>query len=95
MTIRGTVTISARATNNVGVVGGQFKLGGQIWVRNYFSCLFLTWNTTGVVNGNHITAVARDAKGNQGRSPPLVVKSAVFSNHGAAVANGLGLARNP
>src|SRR3989441_5260872 len=65
-TISGTVTVSASATDNVGVVGAQFKLdsvnlGAEVTAAPYT----ISWNTTTVTNAAHsVTAVARDAAGN-------------------------------
>src|SRR3989441_8812 len=64
-TVAGTVTVSASATDNVGVVGGQFQLdgatlGGEVTAASYE----VSWNTTLAPNGSHsLTAVARDASG--------------------------------
>lgn len=75
-TVSGTsITVSASATDNVGVVGVQFKLdgvnlGGEDTTAPYST----TWNTTTTPNGSHtLTAVARDAAGNQGASTPVIV----------------------
>jgi Concanavalin A-like lectin/glucanases superfamily/Bacterial Ig domain/Calcineurin-like phosphoesterase len=65
-TVSGVTAVSANATDNVGVVGVQFKLdganlGGEITTAPYS----ISWDTTTVANGGHIlTAVARDAAGN-------------------------------
>src|SRR5207244_952155 len=67
----GTVTVSASATDNVGVVGVQFKLDGanlgtEVTVAPYS----VSWNTTTATAGAHtLTAVARDAAGNATTSP--------------------------
>src|SRR3989475_653412 len=64
-TVAGTVTVSANATDNVGVVGVQFQLdganlGGEVTAAPYA----VSWNTTLAPNGSHsLTAVARDASG--------------------------------
>lgn len=61
-----TVSFIARAVDNVGVAGVQFKvdgtnLGGEDTSTPYTA----TWDTTGVANGQHtFSAVARDAAGN-------------------------------
>jgi hypothetical protein len=67
-TVSGSVTASATATDNIGVVGVQFKLDGANFGAELVSAPYsITWNTTAVSNGCHtLTAVARDAAGNQG-----------------------------
>ncbi|HJU44099.1 MAG TPA: Ig-like domain-containing protein [Vicinamibacterales bacterium] len=65
-TLRGAVTITANASDNVGVTGVQFKvdgvnLGGEDTTAPYS----VSWNTTTAAGGAHtVTAVARDAAGN-------------------------------
>src|SRR3989442_4465224 len=72
-TISGTVTISASATDNVGVVGVQSKLdsvtlGAEVSAAPYT----ISWTTT--TNGAHtLTAVARDAAGNTATSAAVSV----------------------
>jgi len=68
-TVSGTaVTVSANATDNVGVVGVQFKLdGANLGSEDLTAPYSTTWNTTGTPNGSHtLSAVARDAAGNMG-----------------------------
>src|SRR5262249_18613675 len=62
-TVSGTITVSANASDNVGVVGVQFKLdGANLGAEDTASPYSVTWNTTTVTNGSHtLTAVARDA----------------------------------
>ncbi|MBZ5569958.1 MAG: putative Ig domain-containing protein, partial [Acidobacteriia bacterium] len=65
-TVSGNVTLSATASDNVGVVGVQFKvdgtnLGAEVTATPYS----MSWNSTTASNGSHaISAVARDAAGN-------------------------------
>jgi len=72
--VSGTVTISASATDNVGVFGVQFKvdsmyLGSELSTGPYA----IRWNTASVSNGLHkLTAVARDAAGNTSTSAVTV-----------------------
>lgn len=74
-TVSGAVTLSASASDNVGVAGVQFlvdgaPLGAELSVAPYSG----SWNTAGVVNGSHIiTAVARDAAGNTQTSNSVAV----------------------
>jgi hypothetical protein len=66
-TISGTVNLTANATDNVGVAGVQFKLdGAALGAEDTAPPYSVSWNTTGAANGIHaLTAVARDAAGNQ------------------------------
>jgi len=66
-TVSGTVNVTANATDNVGVVGVQFKVdGSDLGAEDTSSPYSVSWNTTTVSNGVHtLTAVARDAAGNQ------------------------------
>src|SRR3989441_24250 len=74
-TVSGTVTVSATATDNVGVVGVQFKLddanlGAEVMSAPYA----LSWNTATASNGTHTLArVARDAAGNSATTPAVSV----------------------
>jgi len=69
------VTVSASASDNVGVSGVQFKLdganlGAEVTAAPYST----TWNTTLAANGSHtLTAVARDAAGNTATSAAVSV----------------------
>ncbi|MFM9885780.1 MAG: Ig-like domain-containing protein [Burkholderiales bacterium] len=60
------VTISADASDNVGVAGVQIKLNGaDLGVQDPFAPYSMTWNSTMVANGTYsLSAVARDAAGN-------------------------------
>jgi hypothetical protein len=64
--VAGTTTVSANATDNIGVVGVQFKLdGANLGAEDTTSPSSVSWNTTGTANGSHsLMAVARDAAGN-------------------------------
>src|SRR5205809_651817 len=74
-TISTTVTESASASDNVGVVGVQFRLdganrGGEDTAAPYS----IPFDPTTTSNGQHtITAVARDAAGNSKTSAPVTV----------------------
>ena len=65
-TVSGTVTLTATASDNVGVAGVQFKLdGANLLAEDLSSPYGVSWNTTTATNGTHtLTAVARDAAGN-------------------------------
>lgn len=74
-TLSGSVTISANATDNVGVVGVQFFLDGvKLGAEDTTSPYSVTWDTTTTTNGYHVlTARARDAAGNTTTSSPVNV----------------------
>lgn len=69
------VTVSANASDNVGVVGVQFKLdGANLGAEDTAAPFAINWDTTSTSNGSHtLTAVARDAAGNQATSSPVTV----------------------
>ncbi|MBI4529243.1 MAG: matrixin family metalloprotease [Deltaproteobacteria bacterium] len=65
-TISGTISVSANATDNVGVLGVQFKLdGANLGAEDTTAPYSISWNSAVVANGSHtLTAVARDAAEN-------------------------------
>ncbi len=66
-TVSGTlVSITATASDNVGVVGVQFKVDGvNLGIEDTNAAYAIIWDSTGVANGTHsISATARDAAGN-------------------------------
>jgi len=66
-TVKGTVSVSANASDNVGVVGVQFLLdGGSNGSADATTAPYsVSWNTATANDGSHtITAIARDAAGN-------------------------------
>jgi hypothetical protein len=74
-TVSGTITVTASASDNIGVVGVQFQLdginaGAELTAAPYS----VPWDTTTSSNGSHtITAVARDAAGNRTTSAGVTV----------------------
>jgi hypothetical protein len=64
-TVNGTTTLTANASDNVGVVGVQFKVdGANVGAEDTAAPYSISWTPT-VFSGTHtITAVARDAAGN-------------------------------
>jgi hypothetical protein len=74
-TVSGSVTAAATASDNVAVVGVQFKLdGADLGVEFSTPPYSLTWNTTAVTNGAHtLTAVARDTANLVTTSAPVTV----------------------
>jgi len=75
-TVSGSVPVSANASDNVAVVGVQFKVdGANLGAEITASPYALTWNTLAqTANGVHtLTAVARDAAGNSTTSAAVSV----------------------
>ena len=74
-TVSGTTTVSASASDNVGVAGVQFLVdGSNLGSEDTSSPYSVSWNTTAVANGSHsLTAVARDAAGNRTTSSAVGV----------------------
>ena len=73
--VSGTATLSASATDNVGVVGVQFKVDGtNVGAEDSSSPYSVSWDTTTAGSGSHqLTAVARDAAGNSTTSAVINV----------------------
>src|SRR5437899_5078080 len=99
-TVSGTaVTVSASASDNVGVAGVQFKLDGvNLGAEDTVAPYSVSWNTTLAASGTHnLTAVARDAAGNTAtaaavgvtvdNTPPLIstVSASSISSNGAII----------
>jgi len=74
-TVSGMVTLTATATDNVGVVGVQFHLNGTNWgAEDTTNTYSVSWDTTGVAPGQYsLTATARDAAGNATTATPVSV----------------------
>src|SRR5207253_3160554 len=74
-TLVGSVTLSANASDNVGVAGVQFLLdGAALGAEDTTSPYSITWDTTGATSGNHVlSARARDAAGNATTSGGVAV----------------------
>jgi hypothetical protein len=74
-TVSGTITVTATASDKVGVASVQFQLDGA----NLGSLLTaapysVSWNTAGASNGSHIlTAIAKDTAGNSATSAGVTV----------------------
>lgn len=66
-TVSVSVSVAATAADNVGVAGVQFRLDGTaLGAEDFSSPYAVTWDTTTAANGTHtLTAIARDAAGNQ------------------------------
>jgi len=69
------VSVTADATDNVGVAGVQFVLdGANLGAEDTSSPYGVVWNTTAVQNGPHtLRAVARDASGNSTATAVITV----------------------
>ena len=74
-TVSGTIAVTANASDNVGVVGVQFKLdGANLGSEDSTSPYAISWNTLIVGDGGQtLTVVARDAAGNVRVSTPVTV----------------------
>jgi fibronectin type 3 domain-containing protein len=74
-TVSGPVTITATATDNIGVVGVQFQLNGTNLGSEETTITYsVSWDTTGVAPGQYsLTAIARDAAGNSTTATPVSV----------------------
>jgi hypothetical protein len=73
--VASTVTLAATASDDVAVVGVQFKVNGaNVGAEVLNPPYFVPWNTTAVADGSHVvTAVARDPAGNSVTSAPVSV----------------------
>ena len=71
----GTVTVTATATDDLGVAGVQFQLdGADLGAEDTGAPYSVAWDTTTASAGSHtLTAVARDAAGNRTTSAPVTV----------------------
>lgn len=74
-TVSGTINATASATDNVGVVGVQFKIDGSNYGSEDTTYPYsISVDTTGLTNDSHtISAVARDAAGNTATSATVSV----------------------
>ena len=81
-TVSGTTTVSANASDNVGVAGVQLKLdGANLGAEDTSAPFSMSWDTRTAPNGSHtLTAVARDAAGNRTTSAAV---SVTVSNTGS------------
>jgi hypothetical protein len=74
-TVSGSTTISATASDNVGVAGVQFMVDGVFLGPEQTAAPYsVAWNTVNATNGSHVlTAMARDASGNVTTSAAVTV----------------------
>jgi hypothetical protein len=82
--VSGTISVSADASDNIGVAGVRFFVGTvEIGVEDMTVPYEVSWNTTTLPDGFHtLVAVARDAAGNATTSAGITV---TVSNGGPAV----------
>jgi chitodextrinase len=73
--VAGTITVTASAYDNRGVVGVQFKYNGiNLDVEDTTAPYSVSADTTTVPNGSYtLTAIARDAAGNVASSAPVTI----------------------
>ena len=73
-TVSGTVTVTASASDNVGVTKVELYVDGALLASGTTSPFSASWNTTGAANGSHaLTSKAYDAAGNVGTSAAVAV----------------------
>lgn len=71
-TVAGTVTITANASDNVGVTRVEFRVNGALAATDTSSPWQFAWNSASVANGAvSVTASAYDAAGNSATSLPV------------------------
>lgn len=73
-TVSGTTTVTASASDNVGVTKVEFYLDGLLQSTDTTSPYAWSWSTTSASNGSHsVLAKGYDAAGNVGTSPTVTV----------------------
>ena len=73
-TVSGTTTVSASASDNVGVTKIEFYLDGVLQVTDTSAPFSWSWNTLASTSGSHtLSTKAYDAAGNSGASAGVVV----------------------
>jgi hypothetical protein len=72
--VSGSITLSATASDDVGVAGVQFQVDGvNIGAEKTSAPYSISWNSIAVANGPHtIKAIARDAAGNRSESAAAI-----------------------
>src|SRR5580765_1807706 len=73
--VSGSIVVSAAASDNVGVVGVEFRIDGALLgTEDTASPYSVSWNSATATNGSHsLTAVARDAAGNRRTSTAVSI----------------------
>ena len=89
--VSGTIAVTASASDNQGVVGVRFRVdAADLGIEDTTAPYSQSWDTRTASNGAHVlTAVARDAAGNQTTSSPV---SVTVSNTAPPPATGLAAA---
>ena len=74
-TVSGAITVTAGASDNVGVAGVQFLLdGASLGTEDLAAPYVIAWDTSTAANGSHVlSARARDAAGNQATATHVAV----------------------
>jgi hypothetical protein len=73
-TVSGTISVTASASDNVGVTKVEFYLDGALQATDTTSPYSWSWNTTTATNAAHtLTSTAYDAAGNSGTSAAVSV----------------------
>ncbi len=73
-TVSGTTTVSATASDNVGVTKVEFYVDGVLYGTDTTAPYSFSWNTTALPNGSHtLLAVATDAASNSASAAPIPV----------------------
>jgi hypothetical protein len=73
-TVSGVITLTAAASDNVGVAGVQFLVDGAAYGSESTSGYSVSCNTANLSNGSHsISAIARDAAGNKSTATAVSV----------------------
>lgn len=87
--LSGAVTVSATASDNIGVAGVQFKLNGNNLGPEVTTKPFsLSWDTTTVPNGSStLTAIARDNAGNTTNAAPVTVTVSNATSFALTISN--------
>lgn len=76
-TATGTVSVTASATDNVGVSKVEYYVNGALALSDTTTPYVYSWNTTALANGSYtLMAKAYDAAGNVGQSANVVVSVA-------------------
>ncbi len=70
-TVSGNVTVTANASDNVGVTRVDFLVNGSLLGSTTSSPYKIQWNTAGLSGSNALQAKAYDAAGNVGASPSI------------------------
>ncbi|KKR82884.1 MAG: Exoglucanase A, partial [Candidatus Nomurabacteria bacterium GW2011_GWA2_40_97] len=95
-TVLSTISVNASASDDVGVVGVQFKLDGvNLDAEDLATPYSITWDTTTATNGTHmLTAFARDVAGNTTTSATVnvTVNNPVPDTQAPSVPSGLSVA---